>query len=190
MNKKYITLQIQWHGLDLEQYQSQIKEEDKEHKIELKRKKEGLLYKYQGGAFLREHMDYYVYGFNNHYGAIVERSTGGLAQTESANEGLYLLTPIGLALKPGDIAELNFDYVAMVREDLNEEEENLIKGVCQDNFSQQMSDELDLEFERMNVEQIKEVLKRIRSLPARTPRKEISNRSINVNLWDLDSFEL
>lgn len=134
-------------------------------------------------------MDYYVYGFNNHYGAIVERSTGGLAQTEGANEGLYLLTPIGLALKPGDIAELNFDYVARVREDLNEEEENLIKSVCQDNFSQQMSDELDLEFERMNVEQIKEVLKRIRSLPPRAPRKQIDDESINMQLWD-DQYEI
>ena len=106
--------------LDLEKYKEQISEKDKEHQIKLVGMKEGLLCKHKEENVLNSYDEMYFYGFENRYGVLIQRVIG-FSETEGAKEGLYQVTPVGIAVKPSKIMELTEAYIGDIREELSDE---------------------------------------------------------------------
>ena len=170
--------------LDLEKYAEQTREADGAKKLTLEGRKEGLLYKYKGEAFLCDNTEVYLYGFENNYGLLIERTLGGPKETKGAKEGLYKATPIGLALRPSEIwREAN---VTKLRESLSDEEKLEIKSICQSEFTNELDDRVAFKFENVNKEQVKKLLNIMRRLPNRTPKKEIEDELINLSSVDVE----
>ena len=69
--------------------------------------KEGLLYRQNSPNYFNSHDEEYFYGFENNYGASVKRIIG-YGETDGAREGLYQISPVGIASKPSKM----FDFDA------------------------------------------------------------------------------
>lgn len=175
--------------LDLEQYKEQIKETDKEHQIKLIGLKEGLLFKQIGATTLNQHSETYLYGYENNYGVLIKRKIG-FSETKGAKEGLYQVTPIGIAVKPSKIGEFDAGDIAKIRETLTDEEINIALKMCEDKIGKSIDTDLDDNFERINKNDVQIILSAIKKLPQRKPKKEITDYSLNLDLVEQEDIEI
>lgn len=176
-------------GLDLEEYKSQIKETDSEHQIKLVGLKEGLLYKHNESNSFNSHDEEYFYGFENHYGLHIQRKIG-FAETEGAKEGLYQVTPYGLAVKPSKMMRFNPSEMGAVTELLSDEMVEKIHKMCEQAIEKKISRDLSHNFECVEKDDIKKILSLVKKLPARKPEKEITERGLNSDLIKQEDIEI
>jgi hypothetical protein len=175
--------------LDLEQYQSQIKKEDNEHQIKLIGLKEWLLYKQKGSSPLNQLNEAYFYGFENNYGVLIQRIIG-YAETDGAREGLYQVSPVGIAVKPSKILELDGPDIADIRERLTPEEREVVFKECEESLGKSIRKDIGFNFQEMSKEDIKVLLKTIKGLPEREPQLEVKDGNLNTDYIIQDEIEI
>ena len=178
--------------LDLEKYKEQVSEKDKEHKIKLVGLKEGLLYKQKGvspDSPLNQLNEAYFYGFENNYGVLIQRIIG-YAETDGAREGLYQVSPVGIAVKPSKILELDGPDIADIRERLTPEEREFVFKECEEGLGRLIRKDIGFNFQEMSKEDIKILLRTIKDLPERTPQTEVTDGTLNTDYIEQDDIEI
>lgn len=175
--------------LDLEKYKEQVDEKDKEHQIKLVGMKEGLLCKHKEENVLNSYDEMYFYGFENNYGVLIQRVIGW-SETKGAKEGLYQVTPVGIAVKPSKIMELKEAYISDIREELSDETSDRILSMCENAIGKEIKRDIDLNFEKIEKDDVKTILNLVKGLPERKTEKEIENHTLNSDLIKQDDIEI
>lgn len=176
-------------SLDLEQYREHTNEQDKEHQLKFIGLKEGLLYKQNRPTALNEHDEVYFYGYENKYGVLIQRVIG-YAETDGAREGLYQVSPVGIAVKPSKIMELRGNDIATIRERLLPDEREYVFKECEKGLGKSIRKDIGFNFQEMSKDDIKSLLKTIKSLPERTPQKEVTKRGLNMDYMVEEDIEI
>lgn len=175
--------------LDLENYQEQISEKDKEHKIKITGLKEGLLYKHNKPDYFNTHNEEYFYGFENNYGVLVRRVIGR-AETEGAREGLYQVTPYGLASKPSKIMEYDPCKLYELTEELDDDFCDELLQMCEKEIGEEITRDASYNFEAISKENVKKIISLIHRLPERKSEKILQDDELNSDLIQEDEIEI
>lgn len=175
--------------LDLEKYYEQISEKDREHKVKFVGLKEGLLYKHNESNYFNTHDEEYFYGFENNYAVLVQRVIGK-AETEGAREGLYQVSPYGIAVKPSKIMKFSGADIGPITEDLDDELSDEILEKCEIAIGRKISRDASYNLERISKEDVIKILHLIRTLPERTPEKKVVDKSLNCDYMSEEDIEI
>ena len=179
-------------SLDLEQYREHTDKQDEKHKLKMIGLKAGLLFKQNvvsPNSPLNQLNEAYFYGFENNYGVLIQRIIG-YAETDGARKGLYQVSPVGIAVKPSKIMELKGTDIATIRERLLPDEREFVFKACEEGLGKSIRKDIGFNFQEMSKEDIKVLLKTIKDLPERTPKKEVTDRGLNSDLMKEDDIEI
>lgn len=175
--------------LDLEKYKEQVSERQSKAPIKITGMKEGLLCKHKEENVLNSYDEMYFYGFENNYGALIQRVMG-FSGTKGAEDGLYQITPVGIAVKPSKIMELTEAYISDIREELSDETSDRILELCQNAIGKEIERDIDLNFERVEKDDIKTILRLIKGLSERKTEKEITDGNLNSDFIEQEDIEI
>lgn len=175
--------------LDLEAYKEKKGNIGENETIRLRGLKEGLLYKQNSPNHFNSHDEEYFYGFENNYGVRVKRVIG-YGETDGAGEGLYQVSPIGIAAKPSKMFDFDAYSIQEVSERLNQEEKEFLLKKCEEALGRQIETNTGFNLLRMTKEEILTVLGLVRSLNERNCSKKITNRKLNIDLMNADDIEI
>ena len=162
------------------------------HKLKMVGLKEGLLFKQNvasPNSPLNQLNEAYFYGFENNYGVLIQRIIG-YAETDGAREGLYQVSPVGIAVKPSKIMEFKGTDIATIRERLLPDERDFVFKECEKGLGKSIRKDIGFNFQEMSKDDIKVLLKTIKGLPERTPKKEVTDRGLNSDLMKEDDIEI
>jgi hypothetical protein len=175
--------------LDLEEYKEQTSNLGERENIKLQGLKEGLLYKQNSSNYFNSHDEEYFYGFENNYGVSVKRVIG-YGETDGANEGLYQVSPVGIAVKPSKMFDFDAYNIPDVSERLNQEEKELLLKKCEETLGRHIETNIGFTLLEMTKEETETILRLIRSLKERNCSKEITNSKLNIDLIKIDNIEI
>ena len=161
----------------------------KKHKIKLVGLKEGLLYKHNESNYFNSHDEEYFYGFENNYGVLIRRKIG-FAETEGAQQGLYEVTPLGIATKPSQMMKFEGTDISQVTEGLPYETMQEILKLCEKSIGKSISIDATFHFKCVSKEDIKTILTLIKQMPGRNPEKTITERGLNSDLIKQEDIEI
>lgn len=175
--------------LDLEKYKEQTSDIGERENIKMKGLKEGLLYKQNSPNHFNSHDEEYFYGFENNYGVSVKRVIG-YGETDGASEGLFQVSPVGIATKPSKMFDFDAYSIPDVSERLNQEEKELLLKKCEETLGRRIETNIGFNLLKMTKEETVTILRLIRSLNERTCVKKITNRKLNTDLMKADDIEI
>ncbi len=174
--------------LDLEQYRD-VKPYQDNSDLKIIGLKEGLLFQQKGASPLNQLNEAYFYGFENNYGVLIQRIIG-YAETDGAREGLYQVSPVGIAVKPSRILNLRPTEIAEIRERLTPEEREIVFKECEEGLGRLIRKDIGFNFQEMSKDDIKLLLKTIKGLPTRNPKKQITDSGLNMDYLKMDNIEI
>ena len=179
-------------NIDLARYREHINEQDENHHLKLIGLKEGLLYKHKvvsPDSPLNQLNEAYFYGFENNYGVLIQRIIG-YAETDGARKGLYQFSPVGIAVKPSKILGLDGPDIADIRERLTPSEREYVFKECEKGLGKSIRKDIGFNFQEMSKDDIKVLLRAIKSLPERTPQTEVTDGNLNTDYIIQDEIEI
>lgn len=145
--------------------------------------KEGLIYEKSGKVIPFEHLEEYLFGFENRYALWTERRIGELAgNTKGAENKLFRVTARGIASKPSEIRKVYDHEVTVVQEGLNENELQKVKSVMEEALGREVQMSEEGVVEELSTTDCREILKKMQKMEERQARKKIASPHLNKNI--------
>ena len=175
--------------VDLEEYKGRTGGFGERGTIKLKGLKEGLLYRQNSPNYFNSHDEEYFYGFENNYGASVKRIIG-YGETDGAREGLYQISPVGIASKPSKMFDFDAYSIRDVSERLSQKEKDVLLKKCEEALGKPIETDIGFNLLKMTKEETAIVLEQIKRLNERNCGKKITDRKLNIDLMNIDDVEI
>lgn len=175
--------------LNLEEYKEETGCLGERGNIKLRGLKEGLLYKQNSPNYFNSHDEEYFYGFENLYGVSVKRVIG-YGETDGAGEGLYQVSPVGIAAKPSKMFDFDAYSIQDVSERLNPEEKEFLLKKCEEALGRHIEINTGFNLLKMTKEETVTILGIIRNLDERNSSKKIMDRKLNTDFINIDDIEI
>lgn len=175
--------------LELERYKEIKGDAGERGTIKLLGLKEGLLYKQDSPNHWNSHEEEYFYGFENQYGVSVKRIIG-YGETEGAREGLYQVSPVGIAVKPSKMFDFDAYSRPEISERLNPEEKEALLKKCEEALGRRIETGIGFRLLKMTKEEAAVIVRLIKDFKERTGSKEITNKKLNLDYMNIDDIEI
>ena len=105
-------------------------------------------------------------------------------------EGLYQVSPVGIAVKPSKILELDGPDIADIRERLTPSEREFVFKECEEKLGKSIRKDIGFNFQEMSKDDIKVLLRTIKGLPERMPQTEVTDGTLNTDYIEQDDIEI
>ena len=86
--------------------------------------------------------------------------------------------------------ELTEAYISDIREELSDETSDRILELCQNAIGKEIERDIDLNFERVEKDDIKIILRLIKGLPERKTEKKITDGNLNSDFIEQEDIEI